>query len=160
MLLDLLHQLACRKIQQTSHQLDFYLLSEVSNFPVVLTDQNSSQLVFTPEPNSVNASVKPDSIKLVTNKKQSPEGIVYQISVKMQFLTRSESLEQLLDQYQNKPGICHVKFNNEFQKILGTNETPLYMIYEVEDGDKVDSDNGTTLEIKGETRHRPVYYIV
>lgn len=139
-------------------ELDFYLLTEVSNFPLVLTDQNSGQLIFTPETHSVHTTIKPDSIKPSVNKKQDPSGTVYQISIKLEFLTRSEALEQLLDQYQNKPGIVHSKMNNEFQKIYGTQHEPLYMTYEVNEGDKIDGNSGVELEIKGTTSSRPVFY--
>lgn len=139
-------------------ELDFYLLNEVSNFPLVLTDQNSRQLVFSPEIHSVNVTIKPDSIKVSVNKKQAPEGTIYQISIKLEFLTRSEALEQLLDQYENKPGIVNSKMNNEFQKIYGTQDEPLYMLYEVNEGDKIDGNSGIELEIKGNTRARPVFY--
>lgn len=139
-------------------EIDFYLLDEVSNWPVILNDQNSNQLVFSPDVYSVQATIKPDSIKLSVNKKESASGIVYQINVKMDFITRSEALEQLLEQYENKPGIVHAKLNNEFQKILGSNLEPLYLIYEVDDSTKIDGDALTTLTIKGETSKRPVFY--
>lgn len=140
--------------------IDFYLLSEVSNFPLVLTDLNSNQLIFSPEPNSVEATIKPDSIKISDSKKQGPSGIVHQIKIDVDFLTRSEALEQLLEQYENLPGIVHAKFNNGFQKIYGSDLEPLYMIYEVTDGQKIDSEAITSLVIKGDTAKRPVYYTI
>ncbi|MES2813222.1 MAG: hypothetical protein V4670_12180 [Bacteroidota bacterium] len=141
-------------------ELDFFLLTETSNWPIILTDQNSSGVTFTPEMVSVAATIKPDSINATVNKKQGPEGVIYQISIKMQFITRSEALEQLLDQYENKPGVVLSKMNNEFQKLYGTDNEPLYMTYEVNEGDKIDGDSATVIEIKGETRTRPVYYTV
>lgn len=141
-------------------EIDFYLLEEISDWPVILTDANSSSITITPEAVSVEATVKPDSIKPTVNKKQGPEGTVYQISIKMEFITRSEALEQLLDQYENKPGIVISKMNNEFQKLYGTNQEPLYMMYEVNEGEKIDGDGATIIEIKGETRTRPVFYTV
>lgn len=141
-------------------EIDFYLLSETNNWPTVLTDSNSAQLQFTPEPNSVEATIKPDSIKIAVNKKQTAGGIVYQIKITMDFLTRSEALEQLLEQYENLPGIVHAKLNNGFQKIYGSNLEPLYFMYEIEDATKIDGDGVTSIEIKGETANRPVYYTV
>ena len=139
-------------------ELDFFLLTETADWPVILTDQNSSNVTFVPEPVSVAATIKPDSIKISVNKKTGAEGTIYQISIKMEFLTRSEALEQLLDQYENKPGVVLSKMNNEFQKLYGTDNEPLYMVYEVNEGDKIDGDSATILEIKGETRTRPVFY--
>jgi hypothetical protein len=78
----------------------------------------------------------------------------------MDFLTRSEALEQLLEQYENLPGVVHAKLNNGFQKIYGSNLEPLYFMYEVEDATKIDGDGVTSIEIKGETTNRPVFYTV
>jgi hypothetical protein len=150
----------CSEVLGGVAELDFYLLTETSNWPKILTDQNSSQIVFTPETVSIDAVVKPDSIKITVNKKNGPEGTIYQISIKMEFITRSEALEQLMDQYENKPGAVLSKMNNEFQKIYGTDSEPLYLNYEVNEGGRPDEDNGTIIEIKGETRTRPVFYTV
>lgn len=141
-------------------QLDFYLLEETSNWPRIVSDANSAQINFNPSVHSVEASIKPDSISVTANKTTKNSGIVYQISIKMEFLTRSEALEQLLEQYENKTGVAVVKFNNEFQKIYGTNIQPLYMIYEDIPGTKIDGDGVTVIEIKGETSKRPVFYTV
>lgn len=139
-------------------QLDFYLLEETSNWPRIISDANSAQIVFNASVHSVDAAIKPDSISINANKATKPSGIVHQISIKMDFLTRSEALEQLLEQYENKPGVVVAKFNNEFQKIYGTNIEPLYLVYEDVPGAKIDGDGVTAIEIKGETAKRPVFY--
>jgi len=139
-------------------ELNFYLLTEVSNWPLVITDQNSSQIILNQEPVSVEATLVPDSIVALVNSKKGPEGEVFEINIKLAFITRSEALEQLLDQYKNKPGVVLLKLNNEFQKLYGTDSQPLFMNYEVNDGSKIDGDSATELVIKGITRQRPVYY--
>lgn len=141
-------------------ELDFYLLEETSNWPVVLSDDNSAQIIFNPSPHSVQATIKPDSISVNVNKTTPSSGIVYDISIKMDFLTRSEALEQLLEQYENKPGIVKAKFNNEFQKLYGSNLEHLYLVYEDVPGTKIDGDAATTIEIKGKTAKRPVFYTI
>lgn len=141
-------------------QLDFYLLEETSNWPRIVSDANSAQINFNPSVHSVEASIKPDSISVTANKTTKNSGIVHQISIKMEFLTRSEALEQLLEQYENKAGVAVAKFNNEFQKIYGTNIQPLYFMYEDVPGTKIDGDGVTVIEIKGETSKRPVFYTV
>ena len=78
----------------------------------------------------------------------------------MEFFTRSEALEQLLEQYENLPGIVHAKLNTGFQKIYGSDLEPLFLIYEVKDGKKIDDDAVTVIEIKGETAKRPVFYTI
>lgn len=141
-------------------ELDFYLLSETSNWPIEVTDQNSVSIVFTPEEVSVNAEIEPESISAEYAPRTTAEGEVFENNISMRFITRSESLDQLLDQYKNKPGVCKVKYNSGFQKIFGTNEEPLYLSYRVDDGQKITDNAGTIVAIKGETRKRPVYYAV
>jgi hypothetical protein len=139
-------------------ELDFYLLEETGNWPFVITDGNSAQITFTPYENDVEVLIEPDSIDVNINPKQSAEGTVQQISIIFRLITRSEALEQLLEQYANKPGVAIGKLNNEFKKIYGTDREPLYMNYEVNEGTKVDGTAFTEVRIKGETRKRPVYY--
>ena len=141
-------------------ELNFYLLEETANWPIIVSDANSGQIVFSPSVHSVDAAIKPDSIAIVSNKANKPSGLVHQISVKMEFLTRSEALEQLLEQYEKKPGVVVAKFNNEFQKIYGSDIEPLYLNYEDVPGTKIDGDGATIIEIKGETSKRPVFYTV
>lgn len=141
-------------------ELDFYLLSETSNWPVVVTDQNASQIVITPEVNDIEAVVDEESIEIDASPKITAEGNVYPIEISFRFITRSESLEQLMEQYAKKPGIVIAKFNNGFCKLYGTNEEPLYMNWKVDEGKKVTDNGGTIVAIKGETRNRPVYYTV
>jgi hypothetical protein len=139
-------------------EINFYLLEETSNWPTILSDSNANQIVFNPDPNSVDATIKPDSISVSDNKTTKNHGISHAITIKMDFLTRSEALEQLLEQYENKPGVVVAKFNNEFQKIYGSNIEPLYFLYQDIPGKKIDEDGITTIEIKGETSNRPVFY--
>jgi len=138
--------------------LDFYLIDETAEWPFVLTDVNSAQITLSPYVNNVEADIEPDSISVTVNEKQSAEGSVQQISISFRMITRSEALEQLLEQYANKPGIAIGKLNNEFQKMYGTNLEPLYLNYEVNDGSKIDGPAYTEVVIKGSTRKRPVYY--
>lgn len=139
-------------------EFDFYLLEETGNWPFVLTDVNSAQITFTPYVNDVEALIEPDSIDVNVNPKQSAEGTVQQISIVFRLITRSEALEQLLEQYANKPGVGIGKLNNEFKKLYGTDREPLYMNYELNEGTKVDGTAFTEVRIKGEIRKRPVYY--
>ena len=139
-------------------EFDFYLLEETGNWPFVVTDVNSAQITFTPYVNDVEALIEPDSIDVNVNPKQSAEGTVQQISIVFRLITRSEALEQLLEQYANKPGVGIGKLNNEFKKLYGTDREPMYMNYEINEGAKVDGTAFTEVRIKGETRKRPVYY--
>jgi len=139
-------------------EFDFYLIEETGNWPFVVTDENSAQITFSPYENDVEALIEPDSIDVNVNPKQSADGTVQQISIVFRLITRSEALEQLLEQYANKPGVGIGKLNNEFKKLYGTDREPLYMNYEVNEGTKVDGTAFTEVVIKGETRKRPVYY--
>lgn len=139
-------------------QFDFYLLEETANWPLVLTDTNSKDITFSPYENDVEALVDPETIDVNVNPKQSSDGEIQQISISFRLITRSEALEQLLEQYANKPGIGKGSLNNDFIKIYGTQLEPLYMNYKVNDGTKADGESYTEVTIKGETRKRPVYY--
>lgn len=139
-------------------EFELFLLDETSNWPFVVTDGNSKQITFTPFENEVDAKIDPDTIKVDVNPKQSSDGEIQQIGISFRLITRSEALEQLLEQYANKPCVGVGSLNNDFKKLYGTNLEPLYMNYEVNDGTKIDGDSFTEIRIKGETRKRPVYY--
>ncbi|EJG02275.1 hypothetical protein [Flavobacterium sp. F52] len=139
-------------------EFDLFLIEETSNWPLVVTDGNSSDVVFTPYENNVEAILEPDSINVKVDPKQSSDGEIQQISISFRLITRSEALEQLLEQYANKPCVGLGKLNNDFKKLYGTELEPLYMNYEINDGTKPDGEAYTLVNIKGETRKRPVYY--
>lgn len=141
-------------------ELDFYLLIETYNWPVVVTDLTSAQVILTPETYSIEGTIDDESIEIDANPKLSAEGEVFPIEAAFRFITRSESMDQYLDQYKNKPGILIAKLNTGFRKMYGTNEEPLYMTYKVDEGKKVTDAAGTLINIKGETINRPVYYTV
>lgn len=141
-------------------EVDFYLLSETANWPIVVTDLTSGQVELNPEVQSIEGTIDDESIEIEASPRNSAEGTVYPIDISFRFITRSESLEQLLEQYCNKPGIAIAKFNNGFRKMYGTNEEPLYMTWKVEEGKKVTDAAGTLINIKGEMQQRPSYYTV
>lgn len=141
-------------------EMDFFLLSETSNWPLVVNDKTSADIIFTPEFYDVDGTIDENSIDVNADPKKSAEGDVYPINISFRFITRSESMEQLMDQYQNKPGVCIGKLNNEFRKLYGTNEEPLYMSFKVDEGTKPEDSGAVIVTIKGETRNRPVYYTV
>jgi hypothetical protein len=139
-------------------EFELFLLEETDNWPFVLTDENSSKITFSPFENDVEGIIDPDSINVDVNPKQTADGEIHPISITFRLITRSEALEQLLEQYANKPCVGLGKLNNDFKKVYGTNLEPLYMNYQVNDGTKIDGDSFTEVKIKGETRKRPVYY--
>lgn len=139
-------------------EFELFLLEETTNWPFVVTDENSKNVVFFPFENDVDAVIEPDSIKVNVNPKLSADGEIHQINISFRLITRSEALEQLLEQYANKAVVGKGKLNNDFQKLYGTNVEPLYMNYEINDGTKPDGEAYTEVVIKGETRKRPVYY--
>jgi hypothetical protein len=139
-------------------ELDFYLLEETGNWPFVVTDTTSGQVVLNSFENDVEALIEPDSIAVDVSPKLSSDGELHSISIVFRCITRSEALEQLLEQYSNQPGIAIGKLNNDFKKMYGTNTEPLYLNYETNDGVTADGKAFTEVRIKGETRTRPVYY--
>ncbi|MGK4567829.1 hypothetical protein [Flavobacterium sp. 3HN19-14] len=141
-------------------QLDFYLLSESSNWPIVLTDLNAGQIVIEAEVYGVDAEIVDDSINIDVNPKYSSEGTIFPIDASFKCITRSESIEQMFEQYANKPGFAIARLNNGFQKLYGSNEEPIYLRWRNDDGQKVDDPAGVIINIKGEQRSRPVFYAV
>lgn len=139
-------------------ELDFYLLEETGNWPFVVTDTTSGQVVLNSFENDVDALVEPDSITVDVTPKISSDGELHSISIVFRLITRSEALEQLLEQYANQPGIAIGKLNNDFKKMYGSNMEPVYLNYEINDGVTADGKAYTEVRIKGETRTRPVYY--
>lgn len=137
---------------------EFYLIEETSNWPVVLSDRSAGQIIFNKEEHSVVGTVDIDSFRDNSQKKETKAGILYEIELAYGFLTRSEALEQLLEQYSYRPGVAVVKFYNGFKKIYGSNKEPLMLSYSEEHGTAIDSKSGTEVVIAGRLRNRPAYY--
>lgn len=136
----------------------FYLLTEVSNWPIQLTDTNAGQLVFAPATQSAVATVDEESFADESKIKDSNSGEVYENSLKYNIITRGKQLEQLLDTYKNKPGIALVRYYDGSVKLFGTNEEPLFMKFTPKNGSVITDKAFVTVEIQGTTRNRPVYY--
>ena len=149
----------CEQISGVA-EVDFYLLSETANWPTVVTDLNSGQITITPEEVAIEGAIDPDSIEIEASPRVNAEGTTFPIEISFRFINRTESLEQLMDQYSNKPGVAIAKLNSGFRKLYGTDEEPLYMNYKVTEGQSVTDKAGTLVTIKGETQQRPVYYTV
>ena len=142
-------------------QLDFHLLTETSNWPKVLTDANAGDISITPEEIEVDAVLDEQSIKALANQSTASSGNLWKVKASFTFLSRSESLEQIMDQYENQPGILIVCLNSGFKKLYGSNLEPLYLNFDVTEGNAVDDSNsGTNVSVEGQLRQRPVYYSV
>lgn len=137
---------------------NFYLLTETSNWPTTLSDRSSSQIIFAAEENTVEATVDADSFRDKSKPKSTTAGDLYEINLEYGFLTRSEALEQLLDQYANQPGVAVVKFYNGFSKLYGSNNEPLFLKFLIDNGTTIESNASTDIQLAGEMRSRPVYY--
>lgn len=138
-------------------KIDFYLLSEVSNFPIQLTDANAGQLVFAPGTQNVVATADEDSFTDDSKPKESNSGELYENALKYNILTRGKALETLLDTYKNKPGVAIVSYYDGSKKLYGTNEEPLFMKFTPKNGSIITDKAFVTVEIQGSTRNRPVY---
>lgn len=138
--------------------ISFYLLTETSNWPLVLTDTNSSQIVFTPEENNITGNIKDNSISIKDTPRQGPYGDQWPIDLRFVYLTRGEAMEQLLEQYANLPGVAIVCLNDGTKKVYGTNKQPLYLRWENDYGEKMDDNHGVIIRITGEMMQRPVFY--
>lgn len=141
-------------------KLDFFLLDETANWPIVVNDATASQVTHVPSLISNYAILADSSIDVNVVPKQSVDGTIYSIDIVIVFSNRSEALENYLDQYQNKQVVVFGELNTGRKKLYGTNEEPLILNYKIDDGKKVEDLGVISVSIKGETRNRPVYYNV
>ena len=148
----------CSESLSGIRSISYYLLEETSNWPTVLSDRSSAQIIFNQEKNSVKGTVDSDSFRDKSKPKQSAAGELFEIDLEYGFITRSEALEQLLEQYSHKPGVAVVLFYDGFKKIYGSNMEPLLLNYRMEHGTTIESKSGTEVLIFGNQRSRPVYY--
>jgi hypothetical protein len=137
---------------------EFFLLEETSAWPVVVTDENAGTIVLTPEVNDVDGTIEPDSIIISDDPKDDASGQLWPIDIRYRFLARNAAMEQLLEQYANKPGIVRGCGNDGNRKQWGTNQEPVYMTYKNAYGTKRQDAHGIDITIKGDLSSRPVYF--
>lgn len=140
-------------------KIEFLLLTEVSNWPIQITDSNANQLVFNLSTDSLAATVDEKTISDKSKKKQTNSGDLHEISLEYNILTRSKDLEQLVEKYQNKPGVAIVSYYNGFKKLFGTNDEPIFLSYGETNGATIDDKASVDVSISGVTRTRPAYYL-
>ena len=139
--------------------IEFYLLTEAANWPVVLTDNNAAQVTYDPEENDIDGSITPNSITINDKPKNSSAGQIWPNEINFTYLARSVALEQLLEQYANLPGVAIACFNDGTQKLYGSDNEPVYMTWNTYYGTAMEDSHGTQVTIKGDSRQRPVYII-
>ena len=139
-------------------KISLYLLEETGNWPLVLTDQNSAQIDLQPYDVDIEGVIEPDSISISDKPKLSDEGNMWPIDIQFSYLSRGEAMEQLLEQYANRPCIVVACTNYGPQKLYGSNQEPLYMNWENNNGEKIEDRAGVNIRIKGDARQRPVFY--
>lgn len=138
--------------------IEFYLLTETSNWPVVVTDANAGQIQLHPEENDLDGSFIEDSISINDKPKLGPEGNIWPIDIQFGYENRHAAMEQLLEQYAGQPGVAIACLNDGTRKLFGTDKEPIYLYWEIGYGEKFEDRAGTYVRIKGEQQQRPVYY--
>lgn len=139
---------------------EFFLLSETANWPIVVNDQTAAQITHIQSLLDTVGVIADGSIDVNISPKQSAEGTIYPTDVVFSFSNRTEALENYLDQYQNKPVVVIAKLNTGIKKLYGTKDEPLILNYKIDDGKKPEDMGVISVSIKGETRNRPVFYNV
>jgi hypothetical protein len=139
---------------------EFYLLSETANWPIIVNDQTAAQVTHVQSLLDNYGVIANDTIDVNITPKQSAEGTIYPTDVVFVFANRTEALENYLDNYQNKPVVVIAKLNTGVKKLYGTNEEPLILNYKIDEGKKAEDLGIISVSIKGETRNRPVFYNV
>jgi hypothetical protein len=137
--------------------LKFWLLDEVSDWPLHLTDINSSDLTFTEVHDVIDAVVDEESIRIQERARSTKAGRLYQCSAEFDIVTMDQALERLLEFYQYKEGVLEVVDTNGKRKLFGTKDQPLKMNYSTAVGRTIESGVNTSITIEGETRQRAVY---
>nr|WP_297306393.1 hypothetical protein [uncultured Flavobacterium sp.] len=140
-------------------KIEFFLLTEVGNWPVLITDNNANQLVFSLSADTLAATVDEKTISDKTKRKQTNSGDLFEVNLEYNILTRSKDLEQMVEKYQNKRGVAIVSYYNGFKKIFGTNEEPIFLSYGETPGSTIDDKASVDVSISGVTRTRPAYYL-
>ena len=137
--------------------IDFYLLTETSDWPDVVTYANAGQVSYNPEPVAIDGSIVPDSIAISDDPALSAQGKIWPIELQYTFMSRSRAMEQLLEQYAGRPGVAKANFNDGSCKLYGTNLEPLYMDWRNLYGETIIDKHGVVIKIKGDLSQRPVY---
>jgi len=140
-------------------KIEFFLLTEISNWPILVTDQNAKEIVLNLNVDSISATVDEKTISNKTKKKQTNSGDLYEVSLEYNILTRSKDLEQMVEKYQNKPGVAIVSYYNGYRKLFGTNDEPIFLSYGETNGSTIDDKASVDVSITGVTRTRPAYYL-
>lgn len=148
---------SCKEMVGGYQKVIFYLVEETSGWPTVLTDYNSKDLVFTPNPAVIDGQIEQNSIRVRQRQRTTANGLEFTNTVEFVFNTQSQTLEELLDQYQQKPGVVEVVDNNGLRKIYGSNQHPMYLNFETATGRNPEDGISTAIEITGKSRQRAVY---
>lgn len=139
-------------------KVEFFLLEETDNWPVVINDETSAQITHIESQIEKFGIISDSSIDVNITPKQSADGTIYPTEIVFSFSNRIIELEKYLDFYQNKPVVLIAYLNTGKKKLYGTNECPLTFIYKIDEGKKIEDLGLINVTIKGETRERPVFY--
>jgi len=139
---------------------ELFLISETGNWPLVVNDGNAGTITLNPEVNDVDGSIDPDSINISDDPKDDVSGQIWPIDIRYLFLARNAAMEQLLEQYANKPCIVRGCGNDGNRKQWGTDQEPLYMTYKNIYGTNMQDRHGIEVSIKGDLSSRPVYFTI
>lgn len=141
-------------------KVEFFLLKETNNWPIVINDETSAQITHIDSRIDNYGIIADSTIDVNVIPKQSGDGTIYQTEIVFSFSNRIIELEKYLDYYQNKELVAVVHLNTGQKKLYGTNENPLVLTWKIDEGKKIEDLGIITVNIKGDTRHRPVYYKV
>jgi|GEM_PF-2925702 len=151
----------CKEQLAGAKSVDFYLLTEISDWPTVVTDTNVANITITPMATDleVDGSIEPESIQITDQPKLDASGQTWPINISFTYLSRGLNMELLLEKYANQPGIARVCFNDGSKKQYGTDLEPVYLSWENNYGTKIEDSHGVNIRIKGDLSKRPVYIV-
>ena len=139
-------------------RIDFYLLTETSQWPFVVNDTNAGSIVITPKDTiKVDGSIDPESINVTDDSKLDDSGNIWPIDIQFVYLYRGLAMEQLLEENAGKPGIAIGHLQDGTCKLFGNDKEPVYLSWNNNYGVKPEDKHGVLIKIKGEQTQRPVY---
>lgn len=137
--------------------IQFYLLSETSSWPKIITDANSNKIIFTEGTDPIEITPIGENQSIKENPKKNPAGIYYNVDGGLTFQSHSKALAQQLDVYQDRDCVIIVDYFTGERKLFGTNTHPLRFLYNMLSGKKMEDFTGINISLKGKTTHRAVY---
>ncbi len=132
-------------------------LDEIIDCPEILTNQNASLFTSTPDPETIDIHFIDDSLKITEKPTRNKSGILYNIYGQIDLANQSSEIDDFLHKrvFQNVVMIGIKTYGQ--QKLYGSRNYPLKMIYEHINGEKPETGSIMQIRITGNIAQKPVF---